>query len=144
MQSPLLSGAPSGHDEIAGRSFYFKINGKLISMTGSNWIPVSAYLSEISPKYENLLKSASEAGINMLRVRGGGIYESEEFYDLAAIYGICNLARFYDCLCNILRFVFSCHVRRRSKTLVKWPTQSLRRKNSKRFTRISIYCKIGS
>ena len=57
-------------------------------MAGSNWIPVSAYLSEISPKYENLLKSASEAGINMLRVWGGGIYEAEEFYDLAAIYGI--------------------------------------------------------
>ena len=88
VQSPLLSGAPSGHDDIAGRSFYFKINGKPIFMTGSNWIPVSAYLSEISPKYENLLKSASEAGINMLRVWGGGIYESEEFYDLAAIYGI--------------------------------------------------------
>ena len=34
------------------------------------------------------MKSASEAGINMLRVWGGGIYESDEFYDLAAIYGI--------------------------------------------------------
>jgi len=86
VQSPLLSGAPSGDD--SGRSFYFKINGKPIFMTGSNWIPASAYLSEIIPKYENLLKSASEAGINMLRVWGGGLYESEEFYDLAAIYGI--------------------------------------------------------
>ena len=87
IQDPLLGRATSDQGD-PGRSFYFKINGKPIFMSGSNWIPASAYLSEIIPKYENLLKSASQAGINMLRVWGGGIYESEEFYDLAAIYGI--------------------------------------------------------
>ena len=77
-------------------------------MTGSNWIPASAYLSEIIPKYENLLKSASEAGINMLRVWGGGLYESEEFYDLAAIYGIAIWQDFMFACATYSGSFFSC------------------------------------
>lgn len=37
---------------------------------------------------KHLLKSAQEAHFNMLRVWGGGIYESDEFYNLADTYGI--------------------------------------------------------
>lgn len=35
-----------------------------------------------------LLKSAMETHQNMIRVWGGGIYESDYFYDMADYYGI--------------------------------------------------------
>jgi beta-mannosidase len=37
---------------------------------------------------EYLIKSAADAHMNMLRVWGGGLYESESFYDLCDRYGI--------------------------------------------------------
>lgn len=73
-----------------GLSFYFKINGINIFMKGSNWIP-SSILPESSmnvSRIRHLLKSAKFSHMNMLRVWGGGIYEHDEFYDLADNYGI--------------------------------------------------------
>lgn len=37
---------------------------------------------------EHLIKSAKESHLNMLRVWGGGLYESDIFYELADYYGI--------------------------------------------------------
>lgn len=37
---------------------------------------------------EYLIKSAREANMNMIRVWGGGLYESDTFYNLADFYGI--------------------------------------------------------
>uniref|UniRef100_A0A1L8EBR4 beta-mannosidase n=2 Tax=Haematobia irritans TaxID=7368 RepID=A0A1L8EBR4_HAEIR len=76
--------------EGSGNTFYFKVNGKEIFMKGSNYIP-----SHILPEYSldanrlgHLLHSAKSAHQNMIRVWGGGIYESDYFYDLADSYGI--------------------------------------------------------
>ena len=78
-------------DELrpAGETFYFKINGIAIFMKGSNWIP-SNILPELQTKeyVTHLLTSAAAANMNMLRVWGGGIYESEWFYSLADSLGI--------------------------------------------------------
>ena len=38
--------------------------------------------------YQKLLKSAVQANMNTLRVWGGGIYESDDFYDLCDEMGI--------------------------------------------------------
>lgn len=73
-----------------GLSFYFKVNGVPIFMKGSNWIP-SHILPEESAdesRVKYLLQSARDANMNMLRVWGGGVYESEYFYKLADEYGI--------------------------------------------------------
>ncbi|XP_013118469.2 beta-mannosidase [Stomoxys calcitrans] len=76
--------------EGTGNSFFFRVNGKEIFMKGSNYIP-----SHILPEYSfdalrigHLLNSAKEAHHNMIRVWGGGIYESDYFYDLADASGI--------------------------------------------------------
>jgi len=66
-----------------GESFYFTVNGKPTFMKGANWVPADVFLPRIThEKYRNLLIAAKEAGINMLRVWGGGIYEDDYFYDL--------------------------------------------------------------
>ncbi|XP_076638537.1 beta-mannosidase isoform X1 [Colletes latitarsis] len=74
----------------AGLSFYFQINGVPIFAKGSNYIPASIFpeLSAKIDKIKHLLTSAKKANMNMLRVWGGGLYESELFYNMADEYGI--------------------------------------------------------
>lgn len=71
-------------------TFYFKINGKAIFMKGSNWIPSNIIPEKIEnrEKTKFLLQSAADANMNILRIWGGGVYESDYFYDLADSLGI--------------------------------------------------------
>ncbi|CAN7939245.1 unnamed protein product, partial [Ixodes hexagonus] len=70
-------------------NFYFKVNDVPIYAKGSNWIPADSFPERITPDYvEHLLRSAKDANMNMLRVWGGGRYESDFFYDLADKLGI--------------------------------------------------------
>ncbi len=56
---------------------------------GSNWIPAHVFQESITEEYvEWLIKSAKMANMNVLRVWGGGVYESLAFYTLADQYGI--------------------------------------------------------
>jgi beta-mannosidase len=72
-----------------GLTFYFKINNKPFYAKGSNWIPANALSEYVTKQYlRDLLESAKEANMNMLRVWGGGIYELDEFYELADELGI--------------------------------------------------------
>lgn len=68
-----------------GQSFTFYKDGKPIFIKGANWIPVHSFpvLDEAQKaRYRHLLCSAKEAGFNMIRIWGGGIYEHDYFYDL--------------------------------------------------------------
>ena len=49
---------------------------------------IAAGRLKYDPDYEKLLTAAKEANINMLRVWGGGIYETEAFYNLCDRLGI--------------------------------------------------------
>lgn len=73
-----------------GESFYFTVNDKPAFIKGANWIPSESFLPRAKKlnHYEQLIKAAKEANINMLRVWGGGVYEDDEFYDLCDKYGI--------------------------------------------------------
>jgi beta-mannosidase len=66
------------------------LNGKPTFIKGANWIPSDNFLPRAKKlkRYEQLIKAAKEANINMLRVWGGGVYEDDEFYDLCDKYGI--------------------------------------------------------
>ncbi len=73
----------------AGSRFAFRINGREIFCRGANWIPADALFSLSSPeKTEDLLRSAVDANMNMIRVWGGGFYESDWFYDLCDKLGL--------------------------------------------------------
>uniref|UniRef100_A0A6P4EG48 beta-mannosidase n=1 Tax=Drosophila rhopaloa TaxID=1041015 RepID=A0A6P4EG48_DRORH len=77
--------APDG----VGNTFLFRVNGVEMFMKGSNYIP-SHILPEIAnnDQISHLLRSAKEAHMNMLRVWGGGVYESDYFYQLADSLGL--------------------------------------------------------
>lgn len=73
----------------AGSRFAFRINGREIFCRGANWIPSDALFSLSSPqKTEDLLRSAVDANMNMIRVWGGGFYETDWFYDLCDRLGL--------------------------------------------------------
>ena len=73
----------------SGVGFTFQINRKKIFAKGANWIPADSFVTRIKEKdYRKLLQSSIDANMNMLRVWGGGIYESDQFYDLCDEMGI--------------------------------------------------------
>ena len=75
-----------------GEGFQFRINGQGIFAKGANWIPNDSFpslsLTENKSALRERVTQARDAGFNMLRVWGGGLYESEEFYDLCDELGI--------------------------------------------------------
>ena len=74
-----------------GQSFTFYKDGKPIFIKGANWIPIHSFPvldSANRARYRHLLCSAKEAGFNMLRIWGGGIYEHDYFYDLCDSLGL--------------------------------------------------------
>ena len=70
-----------------GKSFYFNINGVDIFAKGANYIPQDIFQLENHPVHK-ILNDAYECGFNMLRVWGGGQYESDEFYETCDKLGI--------------------------------------------------------
>lgn len=72
-----------------GESFTFIVNGVPTFAKGANWIPADSFITRFPDKQlEYLMKSATDAHMNMLRVWGGGFYEEERFYDLCDQYGV--------------------------------------------------------
>ena len=77
------------HPDEFGESFQFVVNGKAIFAKGANWIPAHSFVSAVTrADYGELLQDAADVGMNMLRVWGGGIYESDDFYDLCDEKGL--------------------------------------------------------
>lgn len=73
-----------------GLSFYFKVNNVPIFAKGSNEIPLDILpeRGQNPQTITRILKSAQDVNMNMLRVWGGGVYESDFFYDKADELGI--------------------------------------------------------
>lgn len=87
--------------DAAGRSFAFDVNGRPVFARGANWIPADALHGQIAQDaVRDLLQSAVDANMNMIRVWGGGRYEPDWFYDLCDELG---LMVWQD-------FMFACHL----------------------------------
>ncbi len=72
-----------------GRAFYFKVNGVPMYAKGANYVPEEMIETWINPDNTlKLLKMAQEAHFNMLRVWGGGIYPSDDFFNICDSLGI--------------------------------------------------------
>lgn len=75
--------------DVDGRPFEVYINGSHIKLYGANWIPDDVFPSRMSSaRYERALMDACEANMNTVRVWGGGIFESDDFYDLCDKLGL--------------------------------------------------------
>ncbi|NDZ81864.1 glycoside hydrolase family 2 protein [Streptomyces sp. SID10853] len=72
-----------------GTGFTLVVNGERIFARGVNWIPDDVFPSRITPeRYRTRLTQATEAGVDLVRVWGGGIYESDAFYDICDELGL--------------------------------------------------------
>ncbi|NLY51645.1 MAG: glycoside hydrolase family 2 protein [Firmicutes bacterium] len=75
-------------DEI-GLSFKIRVNGVDIFCKGANWIPADALPQrQTRERLDDLLTCAAAAHMNMIRIWGGGQYESDDFYDLCDEKGL--------------------------------------------------------
>ncbi len=65
-----------------GTGFSLVVNGRPVFVKGANWIPDDVFPHRVDrERYSRRTEQAAEAGINLLRVWGGGIYEADAFYD---------------------------------------------------------------
>jgi beta-mannosidase len=73
----------------AGKSFYFKLNGKPVFMKGANVVPPDSFLPRVSDAtYFSLVENAKKVNMNMLRFWGGGVYFDDAFYEACDANGI--------------------------------------------------------
>ncbi|MDT0268426.1 glycoside hydrolase family 2 protein [Streptomyces sp. DSM 44915] len=72
-----------------GTPFTFVVNGERIFAKGANWIPDDHFLTRITrERLSRRIDQALDAHMNMLRIWGGGIYETEDFYELCDERGV--------------------------------------------------------
>ncbi|UOE43041.1 glycoside hydrolase family 2 protein [Agromyces larvae] len=75
-------------DEVGSR-FVLRLNGRDVRVRGANWIPDHAFVTEVDrDRIDRRIADAVEANLNLLRVWGGGLYESDDFYDACDEAGI--------------------------------------------------------
>ena len=75
--------------DAAGAPFTIVVNGQPVFVKGANWIPDDAFPHRVDrARYARRLDQAEFAGLNLVRVWGGGIYESDDFYELCDERGI--------------------------------------------------------
>ncbi|MGH7144481.1 MAG: beta-mannosidase [Planctomycetota bacterium] len=81
--------APSADNQPPGESFFFRVNGVPIYIKGANWIPADVFDARVDrARLRNLLESARDAHLNLVRAWGGGIYEQDAFFDLCDELGL--------------------------------------------------------
>ena len=83
------AGSPYQLGKVIGSyPWTFQVNGRKMFAKGANWIPVDQLLQLDRDRYDRLLSLAKDAHFNLLRVWGGGLYETDDFYELCDRYGI--------------------------------------------------------
>ena len=69
--------------------FILKVNGVRIMCKGANWVPCEPFCTgDTSEKVTRTLTLARDAGLNMVRIWGGGRFETPHFYDECSRLGI--------------------------------------------------------
>ncbi|MCJ1714093.1 glycoside hydrolase family 2 protein [Curtobacterium sp. VKM Ac-2922] len=72
-----------------GRPFDIHVNGTLIDVRGVNWIPDDVIVSRVDrARYQDRLAAAASLNTNLVRVWGGGVYESHDFYEVCDELGL--------------------------------------------------------
>lgn len=75
--------------DTAGSAFAFEVNGAPLFCKGANWIPDGLFPARMTrDRLRERLQQAAAANMNMIRIWGGGLYESDDFYDLCDELGL--------------------------------------------------------
>lgn len=75
--------------DAEGKTFRFLVNGRPVFIKGANWVPAHAFVAGLTrDDYARDLRAAALAHMNCIRLWGGGVYESEHFYDLCDELGL--------------------------------------------------------
>jgi len=120
--------------DTIGDRFAFQVNGREIFMKGANWIPGDALPERATPEQvRDLLQSAVDANMNMIRIWGGGQYEADWFYELCDELGLMIWHDFMFA-CNL----YPAHQRHWLDLVRKEARQQLRRLS--RFASIALWC----
>ncbi len=87
--------------DAAGTRFVLHLNGEPVLVKGVNWIPDDIFPSRMTrARYERRLAEAAAAGVNLIRVWGGGTYESRDFYEVCDELGLMVWQDFlFACAC---------------------------------------------
>lgn len=84
-----ISLVPNDAADPAALPYTFLVNGCKVYAKGWNWVPMDVMYSVPQPaKLERLLTLAKNAHVNVLRVWGGGLIETESFYEQCDRLGI--------------------------------------------------------
>lgn len=76
-------------NEGDGASFTYVVNGRPLFVKGANWIPDDHLMTRITKdRLRRRIGQALDAHMNLIRIWGGGIYETEDFYDLCDELGV--------------------------------------------------------
>jgi beta-mannosidase len=75
-------------DEFGNDDFTFIVNGEKLYMRGANHVPLSPLHSEDLARTEKAFEIINDYQMNMVRLWGGNVYESNLFYDLADKNGV--------------------------------------------------------
>jgi beta-mannosidase len=75
--------------DAEGMAFAVRVNGTPVWCAGANWIPEGLFRPAAAPaEVRERIMQACDAHMNMLRVWGGGGYESESFYEACDELGV--------------------------------------------------------
>ncbi|MFD4960898.1 glycoside hydrolase family 2 protein [Microbacterium sp. NPDC058389] len=73
----------------AGTPFTLVVNDQPVFVKGVNWIPDDALTVRVTrDRVRRRFEQALDANLNLIRVWGGGLYESDDFYELADELGL--------------------------------------------------------
>ncbi len=75
--------------DAEGTPFRLVVNGTPVFARGLNWIPDDCFPTRVTAeRYATRLAEAVDVGANLVRVWGGGLYESDDFYDVCDRLGL--------------------------------------------------------
>jgi beta-mannosidase len=78
-----------------GQPWRFTVNGRPVFLRGANWVPADILPGRVAGEdYTRLIGLARSAGINFLRVWGGGIREKQAFWEQCDRLGIMAMQEF--------------------------------------------------
>ncbi|WP_411347253.1 glycoside hydrolase family 2 protein [Paenibacillus sp. WLX2291] len=88
--------SPQGtHEELY--DWTFAVNGVPVFAKGTGWCTLDALMNFQREQYEHFLQLAADQHVNMMRAWGGGMPETDDFYDLCDRLGIMILQEWPTC-----------------------------------------------